>query len=283
MGVVDKFVQGFAGVVDRDLTICLQAGVAYQTDMAAQRVPYDAEYLAKCQAYADSDIAKAVNAGRCALLLRHLAAEASVLDIGAGSGAFVRAAVSWGFAAKGFDVIPETAKQLRAEGLFADDAVEFEAVTLWDVLEHIEDPADVLRTVRAGALLFVSVPIFSDLHAVRESKHYRPGEHLYNWAAPGLVDWMRLHGFKLLEQSDHETAAGRDSIGAFAFKKVRQTCLCGDMPTVENFDWPKKPRAWYVKCHACTAVGPMADTAALADQAWNEATNKRAVPCSQAS
>lgn len=215
---MDNFIQAFAADADGDLTICAQDGVAYQTDMTA-RVPYDADYLAKCDAYADSDIAKAVNAGRCALLQRHLAGDASVLDIGAGSGAFVRCAASWGFAAKGFDVIPDTADRLRSEGLYSDPANAFDAVTMWDVLEHVENPSVVFDSVRAGGLLFVSIPIFNYLYRIRESRHYRPGEHLYYFTYCGFVSWMEMHGFTMLELSNHETAAGRDSIAAFAFRR----------------------------------------------------------------
>lgn len=195
-------------------------GVAYQADMKAGRVPYDATYLVKCDAYDGSAVAKAVNAGRCALLARHLPAGASVLDIGAGSGAFVRSALWNGFSAAGFDVIPEAAERLHQIGHYAENPGDFDAVTLWDVLEHIEDPGPLLDSIKG--FLFVSLPIFDGLWNIRKSKHYRPGEHLYYWQAPAFVAWMGLHGFRLLEQSNHEVAAGRESIGAFAFRRIEQ-------------------------------------------------------------
>lgn len=216
---VDKFIANFDAVEDDDLMLCDRNGVAYQADMSAGRVPYDSDYLAKCRAYEDLPTAKAVNAGRCALLMRHLPEGASVLDVGAGSGAFVRAAASWGFDACGFDVIQDTADELRAAGVYAEDLSVFDAVTLWDSIEHMEDPGRPLREIRKGSLLFVSVPIFADLRTIRASKHYRPGEHLYYWTAQGFINWAALSGFRLLEQSTHETDAGRDSIGAFAFCK----------------------------------------------------------------
>jgi 2-polyprenyl-3-methyl-5-hydroxy-6-metoxy-1,4-benzoquinol methylase len=214
---LDKRIQSFLAVADADLMLCEGQGVAYQRDMRAGRVPYDDAYLAKCQAYEGNSVANAVNAGRCALLMRHLADGASVLDVGAGSGAFVRAAASWGFDACGFDVIQAAADRLRAAGEYAEDLSVFDAVALWDSIEHMEDPATCLESVRAGALLFVSVPVFHDLRAIRASKHYRPGEHLYYWTALGFIDWIAHYGFRLLEQSNHEVAAGRDSIAAFAF------------------------------------------------------------------
>lgn len=216
---MDKVIAGFPATGDVDLMLCESRGVAYQADMQADRVPYDADYLAKCQAYEGGAIAKAVNAGRCALLMRHLPDGASVLDVGAGSGAFVRAAASWGFDACGFDVIPEVADQLRAGGVYVEDLSAFDAVTLWDSIEHMEDPGRPLHDIRKGSFLFVSVPVFDDLRAIRASKHYRPGEHLFYWTAQGFINWVALHGFRLLEQSTHETDAGRDSIGAFAFCK----------------------------------------------------------------
>ena len=215
---MDRLIAAMPAECDGDLM--LADGVAYQCDMAAGRVAYDAGYLAKCEAYAADPVALAVNAGRCALMARQLAADSSVLDIGAGSGAFMRAAAAWGYSMRGFYVIPEGADRLKAAGLFADDASRFDAVTCWDCLEHMEDPGACVSAVRPGGLLFASIPVHENLREVRKSKHYRPGEHLIHWTAPGFIWWMAGYGFQLLEQSDHEVRAGRHSIGAFAFERA---------------------------------------------------------------
>ena len=216
---MDSIIAALPATADGDLMLCLGAGVAYQRDMAYRSVRYDAAYLAKVDAYEDTPIAEAVNAGRCELLQRHLPAGASVLDIGAGSGAFVRAAVASGFAAKGFEVIAAAAVRLRVADLYADcEPGRFDAVSAWDVVEHLEDPGALLATV--PGFLFASLPVFASLHRIRESRHYRPGEHLTYWTAGGFVAWAEGHGFQLLEQSAHETEAGRDSIGAFAFRRA---------------------------------------------------------------
>lgn len=207
---------------DADLMLCESRGIAFQRDMKAGRVPYDADYLAKIDAYEGTEIAKEVNAGRCAMLTRVLPVKATVLDIGAGSGAFVRAAKASGFNASGWDVIPDAVARLLQGGAYADDPATFDAVTLWDTLEHMEDPELRLRQVRKGAFLFASIPVFDDLTRIRESKHYRPGEHLYYWTAGGFIAWMALYGFRWLEGSNHEIEAGRENIGAFSF--------CRDLP-----------------------------------------------------
>ena len=267
---MDRFIKAVTVVPDGDLAVSHEFGVAYQTDMGAARVPYDADYLAKCRAYEGNDISNAVNAGRCALLMRHLDAGAAVLDIGAGSGAFVRVASAWGLAVKGFDVIPETVAALRAADVFADDVSAFDAVTMWDVVEHVEDSEATFVDMRVGAKLFVSVPVFADLADIRKSRHYRPGEHLYYWTDAGFIKWMSMHSFLLVEQSDHEVKAGRDSIAAFAFvKKGLLRCQCGERASLENFYWPGRPMRWFVKCWHCETSGPNGGSAADAVSAWN--------------
>lgn len=214
---MDSLVASFPAVADADLMLCQQHGVAYQRDMAS-RITYDDGYLPKVESYEGNAIAQAVNAGRCALVLRHLVVGSSVMDIGAGTGAFVREARSWGLEAFGYDVIPAAARNLQQGGLYADWREQrFDAVTLWDTIEHLERPELVLASVPIGSFVFVSVPVFGDLAAIRASRHYRPGEHLYYWTSAGFVQWMERRGFALAEISDHEVKAGRESIGAFAF------------------------------------------------------------------
>lgn len=216
---MDRIIKRFDAVADGDLKLCEKRGVAYQANINAGRVEYEAEYLAKVDAYDGSEISKAVNAGRCAMLARHLGTTASVLDWGAGSGAFIRVAAAAGFNAKGYDVNVHSQLRLEAQGTLSKDPYLFDAVTLWDTIEHMDQPEVMLRSIRKGALLFASLPIFEDLRKIRESKHYRPGEHLYYWTAQGFIDWLALYGFRMIEMSRHEIDAGRESIGAFAFKR----------------------------------------------------------------
>src|SRR6185295_18228706 len=95
----------------------------------------------------------------------------------------------------------------------------FQGFTFWDVLEHIEEPERYFERMPDSAFAFLSVPIFGDLTAIRASKHYRPGEHLYYFTEEGLARWMAMHGFRLLERDDFETRAGRDNILSFAFRR----------------------------------------------------------------
>ena len=203
----------FDAVQDGDLMLCPARGIAYQRDLSI-RVPYDAAYFNKCAGYEDQEIARAINAGRIALVNRH-AGDTAVLDIGVGAGEFIKKRGH----AFGYDINPRAVEWLKSAGCYSEDFSAFTAFTLWDVIEHIEDPWKYFRAMQPGSLLFTCLPIFADLSRIRESKHYRPGEHLYYWTEQGFVDWMALHRFALIERQDFEIAAGRDSILSFAFRR----------------------------------------------------------------
>lgn len=259
---MDRFIAAFTSVEDADLRLCHANGVAYQADMKAT-ARYDESYFAHYKGLEGTQIAARLNAGRCAMLARHAVAESSVLDIGAGCGTFVCCARSWGYNARGFDIIPETVEILKAMDAFAHGPAGFEVVTFWDSLEHIEEPESVLGRIELAAVVLVAIPVFADLTRIRESKHYKPGEHLYYFTDSGFAGWMALHGFKLLERSTHETDAGRESIGAYAFRRVRiptAGCPCGGQTFVDSFDWPNKPRQWFLRCEKCHAMSDAVHT-----------------------
>lgn len=92
----------------------------------------------------------------------------SVLDVGCGTGNFLTFARQRGLGCVGIDLDPTAVREARRRGLRAYtvgelDAVrpdeQFDAVTLWDVIEHVMDPAGLLedllpRLRRDGVLLF---------------------------------------------------------------------------------------------------------------------------------
>lgn len=211
---MDRIVREFDAIENRDLMLCLSHGVAWQKDMT-HRVAYDAAYFNKCAAYEDQTIARALNGARIALVDKHVGANTQVLDIGIGSGEFIRKRPN----TRGFDINPAALQWLRKHRLYSAEFAGFWAFTFWDVLEHVEDPEVYFRHMTAGSWVFASLPIFNDMTRIRESKHYRPGEHLYYWTESGFVNWMREHGFDLADCNDYETQAGRESIVSFAFHR----------------------------------------------------------------
>jgi SAM-dependent methyltransferase len=217
---MDRLIASTHSFRDRDLMISTRYGVAYQVDMDTRSISYDSDYWAKVSAYESLPVAMTVNAARCELLMRYLPRAARVLDYGCGNGAFIRIASGAGFDVDGFDVIPEAVAMLKQWNKYVTDPRDYDAVTAWDVIEHIDEPNIFLERIRKNAFLFVSLPVFDDLMTIRESKHYRPGEHLYYWTAGGLIRWMASRGFDFIEYNSAEIKAGRTDIGQFAFRCI---------------------------------------------------------------
>lgn len=214
---MDRLVSRWSASDDGDLMLCFDRGVAYQKDMKF-RAPagVNAEgqnYFDHYHAQDGSAIARRIYEGRVRMVNNYAGPECPVLDVGIGSGEFIRSRPN----TFGYDVNPKAVKWLQQQGLAVAGLDGFKVYTFWDVLEHVDVPQIYFKRMERGSLLFTSLPIFADLKSVRKSKHYKPGEHLYYWTEKGFVDWMAEYRFRLLEKSRFETEAGRDSIGSFAF------------------------------------------------------------------
>jgi len=217
---MDRFIAAFPAVADGDLMLCPEHGVAYQRDQT-HLVDYGEDYFEKCRGYEGQSIAEKINAGRVALVARHFG-PGRVCDVGVGSGEFIKRR-PYTF---GVDVNPAAIAWLKEAGRWASDLDSFGAFTFWDVLEHVPEPESYLRHAYLHAFVFLSMPIMASLDRIRESRHYRPGEHLYYWTESGLIEWMAWHGFRCLEVANFETEAGRENIRSFAFRR---------------FAWPSSP------------------------------------------
>ena len=123
-------------------------------------------------------ILRAFDAQRLALLRTLVPPPARVLDAGAGNGRFVTAAAAAGYQATGIEPSRRGIERARARNVAITAATietaqvaegSLDAVTLWHVLEHIDDPGAALRRIAgwlapAGALL-VGVPNLASVRA----------------------------------------------------------------------------------------------------------------------
>ena len=193
---MDALIRRFDYTEDNDLCITSR-GIAYQKDIS-KTVVYDEAYFKKCAGY-DQDVADRVNEGRVALVEKYH--QNYVLDIGIGAGDFIQKRPR----TKGYDANPYANTWLKERNLYDDRIGDYKAITMWDVLEHLVDPNATLKHVGQNAYLFVSLPIFSDLTNIRQSKHYRPNEHLYYFTRDGLVNWLALYGLPPTKKNKHPT------------------------------------------------------------------------------
>lgn len=179
-----------------------------------------------------------------------------LLDIGCGTGEFLRVASHRGWRCQGVEVSAYAADYGRTRyglavhtgalepGLFP--ARSFSAITLWDVIEHLPDPAATLRIcaqlLRAGGVLMLSTGDVESVCARICRRHwhlFNVPEHVFFFSPRSIRALLRAAGF------------GRPSIahpGAYypagyllerAYKTVRPRGAA--MPA---FAWP-----WLVPCN----------------------------------
>lgn len=195
------------------LTWWPQLGIGYYPVEAS---PYDQDYFDRYARNAQTDLGRALMRGRCGFVERHF--RGTLIDVGIGSGAFIEARKLSRRTTYGYDINPAALKWLDERMLLVDPyLIPFDAMTLWDVLEHIEDFQSLLAHCREW--LFLSLPIFRDAEHALRSKHFRPDEHCWYFTRDGLLFAMQACGFGLVSESAFETDLGREDIGSFAFKR----------------------------------------------------------------
>lgn len=184
----------------------------YPVDEADE--PYDEAYFEKYVEYAGSEMGVRLNNKRIEFVSSFVYDSMDVCDVGIGCGHFVEGR---GLSTtRGYDVNPAGVRWLKERGVFLDIYTEMVyAATFWDALEHIADPAAVLKNVLAYA--FVSIPIFESAEHVLRSRHFRKDEHRWYWTRDGLIGWMERQGFECRAHNTMESLEGREDIHTFAF------------------------------------------------------------------
>ncbi len=147
-----------------------------------------------------------------------------VLDVGAGPGRLVGALAESGYDAHGIEPSQRSVLLARQDGhaverrdLFDHADADLDAAVLWHVLEHLDDPAAALATVRhwlrPGGMLLVGVPNLASLQAELAGDgwfHLDAPRHRVHFTADGLRRLLVRSGFEVvrthhlvLEQNIH--------------------------------------------------------------------------------
>jgi len=198
------------------LNILNDLTIAYQRDMS-ESVDYGQDYFNRYISYEDTDISKRLNKFRTSITSKYCN---SVLDIGIGSGEFIKKYQNKAF---GHDINPYAIKILKQKGIYidpySDNLDHIDGFTMWDVLEHIKNPDILLNKIPKNKIVIVSIPIFDNILKVKQSKHYRPNEHYYYYTNNGLINFFSKMNYIILEVSDEESVCGRENIMSFVFQK----------------------------------------------------------------
>ena len=149
----------------------------------------------------------------------------SIFDVGAGYGDFLRFAKTRGWQVQGLEPSKRALNDMKCDDLNIQfgsinnlakiNFKKVSVVTLNNVLEHLRDPAEILRLIRdnlllKGGIISINVPndfnVFQDilmrtvLKDIKNSQYYWvvPPEHLNYWSPPSIKAFLEKIGFNVL-------------------------------------------------------------------------------------
>ncbi|NIP99069.1 MAG: methyltransferase domain-containing protein, partial [Nitrospinaceae bacterium] len=147
-----------------------------------------------------------------------------LLDIGCGAGFFLDAARDRGWTPYGIDIVPDFVRFARDElrlshvhclpleqTEFADDF--FDAVVLWDLIEHLPHPGACLREIhrilRPGGLVVLWTPNVKNAVYLKARWYgYTPTQHLYFFSPRTLARLLEGSGFQCLYRKTNRAKKG---------------------------------------------------------------------------
>jgi 2-polyprenyl-3-methyl-5-hydroxy-6-metoxy-1,4-benzoquinol methylase len=137
-----------------------------------------------------------------------------VLDFGCGNGEFLALCAAFGFDAHGVD--RSSARRGNAGNLMVHaelpDAARFgpfDAITLFEVLEHLDDPASILRSLRdllsENGILVLETPNCLGVNEISSLSDYRaihPLDHINAFEPDTLQAFAERIGFRRVERKE---------------------------------------------------------------------------------
>ena len=189
---------------------------------------YGDNYFENYKQRAATDMGREIHRFRKAYV-ECLLPEGRILDYGCGYGELVvrdrldtapNAEPRWW----GYDLMDKSMSRLRERADREPRISEYAAVCLFDVLEHIADPAAWLAPAKAGTRLFTTIPCWPTRHdgfqGIKQWRHWKPGEHVLYVTDKGLIAFMKSIGWQLLDINIYEQYLGREDVRSFCFGKL---------------------------------------------------------------
>ncbi|MEM7200319.1 MAG: class I SAM-dependent methyltransferase [Planctomycetota bacterium] len=182
---------------------------------------------------------------RFGLVNEHCPQPGRVLDVGCAAGFFLRTAKERGWDTYGVE--PSAAIATNAQQHLGEDRVfvgvlgdappdrgfepgSFDLVTMWDVVEHVPDPQQLLRQARQmlkpnGTLILETQNVSSRFANLlgRKWHHYKHREHLYHFNPDTVQRLLQQGGFDVLKN----TASYGGKYVSFGFIAERAARLNG--------------------------------------------------------
>jgi len=162
-----------------------------------------------------------------------------LLDFGCGAGGYIRQMAALGWKVEGLDLNSSAVEAARAAGLNvregtlpgvklvrdpSGEPASFDAVTMWQAIEHIPSPKqtlpEVYRLLAPGGVLAISLPIYDSLPARRFGADWFSLDlprHLTHFTRDTLIWYVKDAGFEIvLVKSYRRPSCWRKSYGYLA-------------------------------------------------------------------
>ncbi|HEY4147819.1 MAG TPA: class I SAM-dependent methyltransferase [Chitinophagaceae bacterium] len=153
---------------------------------------------------------------KCAFLRRQTGlTTGSLLDIGAGTGAFANTMHKAGWQVTALEPDSDTRQRakatyglelLPADGLLGLEAGSFDAITLWHVLEHVHELhryiEQIKRLLKPGGCLFIAVPNYTSYDAGYYCQYwaaYDVPRHLYHFSPASMQRLLQPYQLRITD------------------------------------------------------------------------------------
>jgi 2-polyprenyl-3-methyl-5-hydroxy-6-metoxy-1,4-benzoquinol methylase len=150
------------------------------------------------------------------LIIDNTVAKGRILDLGAGTGAFLDTMKNKGWEI--FGIEPDTGARQQAKNLFGLDladtnslndlpAKHFDAITLWHVLEHVHQLHNYIDRLKdllkPGGKIFIAVPNYSSVDGAVYKLFwaaYDVPRHLYHFTPKSMQVLMQKHSLNIISK-----------------------------------------------------------------------------------
>lgn len=183
-----------------------------------------------------------------------------VLDVGCGTAEFAAMADAEGYSAVGIDVSEPSIRAARtlhpevdvrvadAVALAASEPESFDVVTLWDVIEHVMRPHEVIEAcaalLRPGGMIAIGTPNGDSAYDRLAEVVYRVARpagglmlvqryslwHLQIWTVRTLSRLMREHGLEVVVARKHRELTAKPSlyVRQVGYRRLAAVAQAGD-------------------------------------------------------
>lgn len=231
---------------------CTSCGLAYVTPRIPEshlHLIYQTEYFKSESAsdfgysdYTKDKLGYLKTFEKKARIVQQYIRKGRILEVGSAAGFFLHSMKNLGFDVQGVEVSEYVSEFARSEfgltdiftGLLKDAPLEpqsFDAVAMWDVIEHVSDPIEELKRVRSlirpDGFLFIQTQDIDAFFARllgKKWQHFKQLEHIHHFSPATIRILLDRAGFELVDIT-HRAGGKYISIDFFVERMKRYSVV----------------------------------------------------------